>query len=115
MEACAKSRRRHLSRHPRRRAAPDEILKRHGARGDIPVQPGRTIPARGQACVPARIHEEGLAHVRRYAYGLKTLLSEHCFLAPTSASPAGDICAGRRDEGFETGIHSWDHVKCRTA
>lgn len=44
-------------------------------------------------------------------YGLKTLLYGTLLPGPDIGSSLGDILRGTESEGFETGIHCWDHVR----
>ena len=44
-------------------------------------------------------------------YGIKTLLYGTLLLGPDIGVKCADILRGVRDAGFETGIHTWDHVK----
>jgi peptidoglycan/xylan/chitin deacetylase (PgdA/CDA1 family) len=44
-------------------------------------------------------------------YGLKTLLYGTVLPGPDIGRRAGDVMRGVRDEGFDVGVHCWDHVK----
>ena len=44
-------------------------------------------------------------------YGIKTLLYGTLLPGPDIGVKCADILRGVRDAGFETGIHTWDHVK----
>ncbi len=44
-------------------------------------------------------------------YGVKTLLYGTLLPGPDIGKRAGDVMRHSRDEGFEVGVHSWDHVK----
>ena len=44
-------------------------------------------------------------------YGLKTLLYGTLLPGPDIGRRCAEIMRGTRDAGFETGIHTWDHVK----
>ena len=44
-------------------------------------------------------------------YGIKTLLYGTLLPGPDIGVKCRDILRGVRDAGFETGIHTWDHVK----
>ncbi|MES2354267.1 MAG: polysaccharide deacetylase family protein [Pseudomonadota bacterium] len=44
-------------------------------------------------------------------YGIKTLLYGTLLPGPDIGRRTGDIMRRIRDEGFEVGIHTWDHVK----
>jgi len=44
-------------------------------------------------------------------YGVRTLLYGTLLPGPDIGARAGDVMRHVRDEGFETGVHSWDHTK----
>ena len=44
-------------------------------------------------------------------YGVKTLLYGTLLPGPDIGRRAANVMRGVRDEGFEAGIHTWDHVK----
>ena len=44
-------------------------------------------------------------------YGVRTLLYGTLLPGPDIGRRAGDVMRGVRDEGFEIGVHAWDHVK----
>jgi undecaprenyl phosphate-alpha-L-ara4FN deformylase len=44
-------------------------------------------------------------------YGVKTLLYGTLLAGPDIGRRAGDVMRHVRDEGFDVGVHSWDHTK----
>ena len=44
-------------------------------------------------------------------YGVKTLLYGTLFPGPDIGRRAGHVMRSVRDEGFDVGVHCWDHVK----
>jgi undecaprenyl phosphate-alpha-L-ara4FN deformylase len=44
-------------------------------------------------------------------YGMKTLMYGTLLPGPDIGQRAGDVMRHVRDEGFEVGVHSWDHTK----
>ena len=89
-----------------------DILKKHGARATFlfslgPDHTGRAI---------TRVFRRGfLSKVSRTSvathYGLKTLMYGTLLPGPDIGLTCRDILRRTRDEGFEVGIHTWDHVK----
>ena len=89
-----------------------EILKRHGAGATFlfslgPDHTGRAIK---------RVFRRGfLKKVSRTSvashYGLKTLLYGTLLPGPDIGRTCGEIMRRVRNEGFEAGIHTWDHVR----
>ena len=89
-----------------------EVLRRHqaGATFLFSVGPDHT----GRAI--KRIFRPGFfSKVRRTSvvqhYGLTTLLYGTVLPGPDIGRRAADTMRAVRDEGFETGLHCWDHVK----
>ena len=44
-------------------------------------------------------------------YGVKTLLYGTVLPGPDIGRRAADVMRATRDAGFETGVHTWDHVR----
>src|SRR6478752_2734456 len=89
-----------------------DLLRRHqvGATFLFSVGPDHT----GRAI--KRIFRPGFfSKVRRTSvvqhYGVTTLLYGTALPGPDIGRRAGDTMLAVRDEGFETGLHCWDHVK----
>lgn len=88
------------------------VLKKHGAGATFlfslgPDHTGRAI---------RRVFRKGfLGKVKRTSvvshYGFPTLLYGTLLPGPDIGRRCADILRQVRDEGFETGIHTWDHVK----
>ena len=89
-----------------------EMLRRHDADGTFlfsvgPDHTGRAI---------RRVFRRGFVRkVRRTSvvrhYGVKTLLYGTLLPGPDIGKRAGDVMRRVRDEGFEVGLHAWDHVR----
>ena len=89
-----------------------DVLKKHQAGGTFlfslgPDHTGRAIK---------RVFRKGfLGKVKRTSvvshYGFPTLLYGTLLPGPDIGKRAADILRKTRDEGFEVGIHTWDHVK----
>jgi peptidoglycan/xylan/chitin deacetylase (PgdA/CDA1 family) len=89
-----------------------DLLKEQGAGGTFlfslgPDHTGRAIK---------RVFRKGfLGKVRRTSvvghYGFPTLLYGTLLPGPDIGKRCADIMRRARDEGFECGIHTWDHVK----
>ncbi len=89
-----------------------EVLKKHGAGATFlfslgPDHTGRAIK---------RVFRRGfMKKVSRTSvvshYGLKTLLYGTLLPGPDIGRSCGEIMRRVRDEGFEAGIHTWDHIK----
>ncbi len=89
-----------------------DLLKKHqaGATFLFSVGPDHT----GRAI--KRVFRKGfLGKVKRTSvvshYGLPTLLYGTLLPGPDIGKRCGDFLRRTRDEGFEVGIHTWDHVK----
>ena len=88
------------------------LLTKHGADATFlfslgPDHTGRAIK---------RVFRPGFfGKVRRTSvvqhYGVKTLLYGTLLPGPDIGRRAGDVMRGVRDAGFETGIHTWDHIR----
>jgi undecaprenyl phosphate-alpha-L-ara4FN deformylase len=89
-----------------------ELLRRHGIGATFlfsvgPDHTGRAIK---------RVFRPGfIAKVQRTSvvqhYGVKTLLYGTLLPGPDIGERGGDVMRHVRDEGFEVGIHCWDHTK----
>jgi len=89
-----------------------DLLRNHGSGATFlfsvgPDHTGRAIK---------RIFRPGFfGKVRRTSvvqhYGIPTLLYGTLLPGPDIGKRAGDVMRCARDEGFEVGVHSWDHVK----
>jgi peptidoglycan/xylan/chitin deacetylase (PgdA/CDA1 family) len=89
-----------------------EMLRRHGVGATFlfslgPDHTGRAI---------RRVFRSGfIGKVQRTSvvrhYGVRTLLYGTLLPGPDIGTRAGDVMRHVRDEGFEIGIHSWDHTK----
>ena len=89
-----------------------EIFRRHGVGATFlfsmgPDHTGRAIK---------RVFRPGfVGKVRRTSvvehYGVRTLMYGTLLPGPDIGKRAGDVMRMTRDEGFETGIHCWDHVR----
>jgi undecaprenyl phosphate-alpha-L-ara4FN deformylase len=89
-----------------------DILRRHGAGATFlfSVGPDHTGRAIRRVFRPGFIGKVQRTSVVRH-YGLPTLLYGTLLPGPDIGRRAGDIMRRTRDEGFEVGLHSWDHVK----
>ncbi|MEO8740380.1 MAG: polysaccharide deacetylase family protein [Casimicrobiaceae bacterium] len=89
-----------------------ELLRRHGAGATFlfsvgPDHTGRAI---------RRVFRRGfVSKVKRTSvvqhYGMRTLLYGTLLPGPDIGQRSGDVMRHVRDEGFEVGVHSWDHTK----
>ena len=89
-----------------------ELLKKHGVRATFlfslgPDHTGRAI---------RRVFRKGfVGKVRRTSvvrhYGMRTLLYGTLLPAPDIGRRAANVLRRVRDEGHETGIHCWDHIR----
>ena len=89
-----------------------EILAKHGAGATFlfslgPDHTGRAIKRVFRRGFMKKVSRTSVAS----NYGLKTLLYGTLLPGPDIGRNCGDIMRRARDAGFETGIHSWDHVK----
>lgn len=89
-----------------------DILRRQGAGATFlfsvgPDHTGRAIRRVFRAGFVSKVQRTSV--VRHY--GLRTLLYGTLLPGPDIGRRAGDLMRRTRDEGFEVGIHTWDHVK----
>ncbi len=89
-----------------------EILKTHGAGATFlfslgPDHTGRAIKRVFRRGFVQKVSRTSVAS----HYGLKTLLYGPLLPGPDIGRACGEILRRVRDEGFEAGIHTWDHVK----
>jgi len=89
-----------------------EILKRHeaGATFLFSLGPDHTGRAIKRALRPGFMQKVGRTSVVSH-YGIRTLLYGTVLPGPDIGLRCGPILRRVRDEGFEVGIHTWDHVK----
>jgi undecaprenyl phosphate-alpha-L-ara4FN deformylase len=89
-----------------------DILRRHdaGATFLFSIGPDHTGRAIRRAFRPGFMQKVQRTSVVRH-YGLRTLLYGTMLPGPDIGRRAGDIMRRTRDEGFEVGVHAWDHVK----
>jgi undecaprenyl phosphate-alpha-L-ara4FN deformylase len=89
-----------------------EILQRHaaGATFLFSLGPDHTGRAIRRAFRPGFMKKVSRTSVLEH-YGLKTLLYGTLLPGPDIGVRCADILRGVRDAGYETGVHTWDHVK----
>ena len=89
-----------------------EILKRHGAGATFlfSLGPDHTGRAIKRALRPGFIGKVGRTSVVSH-YGIRTLLYGTLLPGPDIGKRCADVLRKVRDDGFEVGIHTWDHVK----
>jgi peptidoglycan/xylan/chitin deacetylase (PgdA/CDA1 family) len=89
-----------------------EMLKRHdaGATFLFSLGPDHTGRAIKRAFRPGFMKKVSRTSVLEH-YGIVTLLYGTLLPGPDIGLRCADILRGVRDAGFETGIHTWDHVK----
>jgi undecaprenyl phosphate-alpha-L-ara4FN deformylase len=89
-----------------------DILRRHdaGATFLFSVGPDHTGRAIRRVFRPGFLGKVQRTSVVRH-YGLKTLLYGTLLPGPDIGRSAGEVMRRTRDEGFEVGLHAWDHVK----
>jgi len=89
-----------------------EILKRHGAGATFlfSLGPDHTGRAIKRAFRPGFMQKVGRTSVVSH-YGVKTLLYGTALPGPDIGKRCADAMRRVRDEGYEVGIHAWDHVK----
>ena len=88
-----------------------ELLRRHdaGATFFFSVGPDRTGRAIRRVFRPGFVRKVQRTSVVQH-YGMKTLLYGTLLPGPDIGRRAGDVMRHVRDEGFEVGLHSWDHT-----
>jgi undecaprenyl phosphate-alpha-L-ara4FN deformylase len=89
-----------------------DLLKRHGAGATFlfSVGPDHTGRAVTRAFRPGFMQKVGRTSVVSH-YGLQTLMYGTILPGPDIGRRCGPILRRVRDEGFEVGIHTWDHTK----
>ena len=89
-----------------------DILKRHaaGATFLFSLGPDHTGRAVKRALRPGFMQKVGRTSVLSH-YGWKTLMYGTLLPGPDIGARCASILRKVRDEGFEVGIHTWDHVK----
>ena len=89
-----------------------DILKRHaaGATFLFSLGPDHTGRAIKRALRPGFMQKVGRTSVLSH-YGVRTLLYGTLLPGPDIGKRCASILRRVRDEGFEVGIHTWDHVK----
>lgn len=93
-----------------------QILKKHGAGATFlfslgPDHTGRAIKRVFRRGFIKKVSRTSVAS----HYGLKTLLYGTLLPGPDIGLTCRDIMRRVRDEGFEAGIHTWDHIKWQDA
>jgi len=89
-----------------------ELLRRHGAGATFlfSVGPDHTGRAIRRVFRPGFVSKVKRTSVVQH-YGMKTLMYGTLLPGPDIGQRAGDVMRHVRDEGFEVGVHSWDHTK----
>jgi len=93
-----------------------QILKKHGAGATFlfslgPDHTGRAIKRVFRRGFIKKVSRTSVAS----HYGLKTLLYGTLLPGPDIGLTCRDVMRRVRDEGFEAGIHTWDHIKWQDA
>jgi peptidoglycan/xylan/chitin deacetylase (PgdA/CDA1 family) len=88
------------------------LLKKHGAGATFlfSLGPDHTGRAIRRVLRPGFVGKVRRTSVVKH-YGVKTLLYGTLLPGPDIGRRAADVMRGVRDEGFEVGIHCWDHVR----
>lgn len=89
-----------------------DILKRYGAGATFlfSLGPDHTGRAIKRALRPGFMQKVGRTSVVSH-YGVRTLLYGTVLPGPDIGKRCAPVLRRVRDEGFEVGIHTWDHVK----
>jgi peptidoglycan/xylan/chitin deacetylase (PgdA/CDA1 family) len=89
-----------------------EMLRRHEADATFlfSVGPDHTGRAIKRVFRPGFVRKVQRTSVVRH-YGIKTLLYGTLLPGPDIGRSAGDVMRRVRDEGFDVGLHAWDHVR----
>ncbi len=89
-----------------------EMLKKHGAGATFlfSLGPDHTGRAIKRAMRPGFMQKVGRTSVVSH-YGLKTLMYGTVLPGPDIGRRCAPLLRKVRDEGFEVGIHTWDHTK----
>src|SRR5688572_6071942 len=89
-----------------------EALKRHGAGATFlfSLGPDHTGRAIRRALRPGFMQKVGRTSVVSH-YGVRTLLYGTVLPGPDIGRRCADVLRRVRDEGYEVGVHTWDHVK----
>jgi undecaprenyl phosphate-alpha-L-ara4FN deformylase len=89
-----------------------EIFRKHGVGATFlfsvgPDHTGRAIKRVFRPGFVGKVRRTGVVE----HYGLRTLMYGTLLPGPDIGKRAGDVMRMTRDEGFETGLHCWDHVR----
>src|SRR5436190_10199634 len=89
-----------------------EMLRRHGAGATFlfSLGPDHTGRAIKRALRPGFMKKVGRTSVVSH-YGIRTLLYGTLLPGPDIGRRCASVMRGVRDDGFEVGIHTWDHVR----
>ena len=89
-----------------------DILQRHGADATFLFSMGRDHTGRAikRALRPGFMKKVSRTSVVSH-YGIKTLMYGTLLPGPDIGRKCADILRSVRDDGYEVGIHCWDHVK----
>src|SRR5437773_11564465 len=89
-----------------------DLLKMHdaGASFFFSLGPDRTGRAIRRVFRPGFVRKVQRTSVVKH-YGVRTLLYGTLLPAPDIGRRCADVMRGVRDEGFEVGIHTWDHIR----
>jgi undecaprenyl phosphate-alpha-L-ara4FN deformylase len=89
-----------------------DLLKKHGADATFlwSLGPDHTGRAIKRVFRPGFVRKVQRTSVVKH-YGVKTLLYGTVLPGPDIGRRAGDVMRAVRDQGFEMGIHTWDHIR----